>query len=347
MHRLACFHILLFLLLLASCSPDVEVYAPERELYIVYGILNPQAQVQYVTVTKVFQFHGDAYAYAAQTDLTARGLEVTLNADTLVWTSRLVEIIDSVPGLFAATTGAYRFETAGTQALHAGKRYDLRITKPGDPNFLITSYTEIPTQPVLTEPGEPIFSVQQGTYTFPTVDFSLDQSVYFDRGTGKGFELRIYVTYKDAGTIHTARWGPTSIFKTPVRCHANVGAGESCYQIPGGNVPNVWHSILSNYPDTVDFIDTLRVARSLDSLDKTAWMEITAVDSFLTSYLVANNPFGFGLNLLMDKQEFTNISGDNAGVFGSINTASNYIFLGSCTRWLMGLRGRRPPGCGG
>ncbi len=341
------FPALLCLCLLAACSPDVDVYAPERELFVVYGVLDPDKPVQYVTITKVYQTKGDAYAYASQNDLTARGMQVRMRSGTQVLQAALVQIVDTIPDMFSPTTAAYRFETTGPNALVPGRRYDLEITKPGDSAWMISAYTEIPTQPVLTSPGPPIYSAQLETYTYPTIDFSEDQDIYFDRGSGRGFELRVYVEYQDGENRHVARWGPTPVFKRPVRCNANVGVGEGCYEIPNLSVPNVFHSVFAQYPDTVYVYDTIRVARTLDSLNRTAWIEVTSVDSFLTSYLTANTAFGFGLNLLMDKKEYSNISGGNVGIFGAIHTSSNYVFLGSCTRWLMGLRGRRPAGCGG
>lgn len=329
-----------------GCSPTVDVYAPEKELYVVYGVLNPAQPVQYVTVTKVFQYEGDVYAYAGEHDMTARGLAVTLRADSLVWQATLVEVPDTLPNLFAKTTGAYRFETVGAQALQPGRRYNLEIRKPDDPDFGIFAHTQIPTAPILTSPGPPIYSAQEGLYTFPSVEFSEEQAIYFERGTGNGFEVRVFVEYMDHDERHVARWGPTGIFQSAVRCNANVGVGEGCYEIPSAAVPNVLHTIFAAYDDTVYVHDTIRIAQTLDSLSRTAWVEVTAVDSAMTAYLLANSPFGYGLNLLMDKREYSNISGGNTGVFGAIHTHANYVFLGSCTRWLAGLRGRRPSGCG-
>jgi hypothetical protein len=327
----------------AACSPDVDVYAPERELYVVYGVLDKAAALQYVTVTKVFQYEGDAYAYAAATDLTARGLRVRLLADSTAWEGQLVDLQDTLSNLFSNSTGAYRFETSGGQALQSGKRYDLEITKPDNTDFLITAYTVIPTQPIIKAPGNPIYSASLGLYSYPTMEFADEQMIYFERGSGSGFEVRVYVEYHAGAKTHIARWGPTAVFKAAVGC--NVDTKDGCYKIPRGSVPNVLHSIFSTYPDTVTVIDTLRRAYTLDSLDKTAWVEVTAIDSFLTNYMIANSPFGFGINLLMDKAEYSNISGDNAGVFGSIRVRKQYIFLDACTKYLSGLRGRKPGNC--
>jgi hypothetical protein len=339
---------LLFLLLsLAGCNPEVDVYAPEKELYAVYGVLNPKAPQQYVTVTKVFQTDGDAYLYAAQNDLTARGLVVTLQSDSIQLTSDLIEIPDTLQTLFPRTTGVYRILTTGGDALQPGRRYDLRITKPDDPDFSITSWTVIPTQPILTSPGPPYYSEQQRTYTFPSIDFMDDLSVTFWTGSGKGFELRLYVKYWDGQVEKTAQWGPTPVFMTPKGCNANVGQGEMCYEIGETSVSNALYSIFAAYlPDTVELLDTVRVASTLDSLSQKTWMEVTGVDSFLTLYLYSSNPIGFGVNLLLDKPDYTNISGENTGIFGSINTSRRYIFLGDCVRWLSGLHVVRPHGCG-
>lgn len=328
------------------CNPEVEVYAPERELYAVYGVLNPKATEQHVFITKVFQTEGDAYLHAAQNDLTARNMTVTLGTDSTLVQAMLVDIRDSLQGLFPLTTGVYRFSTTGSTALQPGKRYQLRITQSHNPDFLITAWTEIPTAPKLTSPGAPYYSELHQTYTFPTLEFSKDETVTFDAGTGMGFELRIYVNYWDGESEQTAQWGPTAIFQFPVRCRSNFLRGEMCYQITAGSVPNTLHAIFDDYhPDTVEVIDTIRVAYVLDSLNTTVWMEVTAVDSMLTQYLLANNPFGFGTNLLLDKPEFSNIGGGNTGIFGSYHAHSRYIFLSECTRWLAGLRGKRPRGC--
>jgi hypothetical protein len=115
---------LLLLVLGASCNPEVEVYAPEKELYAVYGVLNPNSPQQLVTVTKVFQSVGDASLYAATNDLTARGLKVVLKSDSAEIQATLIEIPDSLQGQFPLTTGVYRFATNGPDALKPGERYE-------------------------------------------------------------------------------------------------------------------------------------------------------------------------------------------------------------------------------
>jgi hypothetical protein len=154
------------------------------------------------------------------------------------------------------------------------------------------------------------------------------------------------VKYWNGHSENIAQWGPTSIFLEPKRCQVDLANGQMCRIIPKRSVTNALHSIFEGYhPDTVYIHDTIRVAHVLDQLSKKSWLEVTCVDSALTYYLYANNPFGFGTNMLIDKQEYSNISGGNIGIFGSINTTFRYFFLGSCSRWLAGLRGTQPAGC--
>ncbi|MFN8397601.1 MAG: hypothetical protein U0176_23480 [Bacteroidia bacterium] len=336
----------LLMLLLSACSPDVDVYAPEKESYVVYGVLNPKSSVQYVTITKVFQFEGDALLYAAQNDLTARGMRVQLISEDSTLTGTLVEMPDSMPGRFPLTTGVYAFSTVGAHKIVEGKRYDLRITKPDNANFLITAHTIVPTPPLVYSPSGPLYSEEHGTYSFPTIEFAKDQVVEWKTGSGMGYEVRVFVKYVADGVAHIAQWGPTAIQTQPEGCRSASVKNALCKGIAEGSVPRVLHGIFDDYPDTVDVYDTLRVAHSLDSLDRTAWVEVTCVDSALTYYLRANNPFGFGTNLLIDKPDYSNISGENTGIFGSYNTHLRYVFLGPCTRWMAGLREPRPPRCG-
>ena len=154
------------------------------------------------------------------------------------------------------------------------------------------------------------------------------------------------VKYVAEGVERIAQWGPTAIQVQPEGCRSASTRNALCKGIPEGTVPRVLHGIFDDYPDTVEVYDTLRVARSLDSLNRRAWVEVTCVDSALTYYLRANNPFGFGTNMLIDKPDYSNISGEHTGIFGSYNTHFRYVFLGSCTRWMAGLKEARPPGCG-
>jgi hypothetical protein len=336
---------LLLLGLLSACNPTVDVYAPEKEIFVVYGVLNPDNSEQYVSVTKAFQVESDALVYAAESDLSVRDLDVRLISDSTVWEGQIVDLPRQGEGLFSNSTGAYRFETSGNMALQQERKYMLEIRKPGNDTFLITAETRIPARPLLKSPGAPIFSPMQGTYTFPTVNFEAEQDILFLMGGGFGFELRIYVEFEDGLGTKEIMWGPTAMFTENRHCPGNNDRGEMCYQIPGKAVPRKLMTLVANLPDSVYFIDTMRVAPQVTGLSESAWMEVTAVDSALSMYIIAGNPFGYGLDLLQDRKLLDNISGENIGILGSYSTHKRYIFLSACTKYLAGITRVAPADC--
>lgn len=336
---------LLLLGFLSACNPTVDVYAPEKEVFVVYGVLDPDKSEQFVSITKAFQIESDALIYAQETDLSVRDLEVRIVSDSTVWQGQVVDLPRQGEGLFSNSTGAYRFETSGNAAMAVERNYQLEIRKPGNDTFLITAETRIPAKPYLKSPGGPIFSPMQGTYTFPTVDFEAEQDVLFLMGGGFGFELRIYVEFEDGLGTRELLWGPTSLFTENKHCPGNNDRGEMCYQIPEKAVPRKLKTLVANLPDSLHFIDTLRVANQVSGLSESVWMEVTAVDSALSLYIIAGNPFGYGLDLLQDRRLLDNISGENIGIFGSYSTHKRYIFLSSCTKYLAGITQVPPADC--
>lgn len=331
---------------LGGCNPEVEVYAPERELYAVYGVLNPRAESQYIRISKVFQTEGDAYVYAGANDLSAKGMHVTMKGDGKAWTASLVENVPKDDeGVFHPSHCIYRFDTKDADSLRGGYLYELEIRKPDEPDFLMRAWTLIPGVPDLTSPGGVIYSPLQEIYSYPTWDFDDESIIRFTHQGGKGFELRLHLDYFDGNEQKTARWGPTRIFLESKGCRANEERNEMCYEIKEGVVGLGLRTQLEQAQGPVGFYDTLRVSKSQDSLSQVVRFEVTAVDTFLTAMLHSNTSFGFGLNLLLDKPEITNISGGNVGIFGSINTTFRYINLGGCTKYSAGLSNYLPSNC--
>ena len=328
-----------------ACNPTLDVLAAEKELYVVYGVLNPKKDEQYIRISKVFQTESDALVYAAQEDLTAYGMQVSLSSWDTTYTGELVPQAPKEPGLFFEEQGIYQINTPDGHRLRPGETYQLRIRKPDDPDFLITARTIVPTAPRILSPGGIIYSPITGLFTYPSVEYDKDQVVRFHNVTGEGFELRLYLDYWDGEQVQTAMWGPTRIFREPEGCAEDQTNGRMCYEIPKRIVPTSILADVVNAPGPVRMIDTVRVAMTPDSLSRIARLEVTAVDTHLTNYLHSNTSFGFGLNLLMDKPEVTNISGENVGIFGAINTSHQYIFIGPCTRYLAGFSPTAPSFC--
>ena len=335
------------LLLLAGCKPEFEVFAPEKDLYAVYGVLHPDKDYQYVKISRVYQFEGDAYLYASQNDLTVKGLNMTLSGNGDIIEAVQLDSVPRDPGDFVSSQTIYRFDTRGATRLVPGQRYNLRITRPDNPDWLITSTTVIPEKPIMQSPGEPLI-LPGPEYTLPSMDFSEDTEIQFFAGNAMGFEVRVIINYRDGGEEKQMRWGPTPVFTEDVRCPGSKFKNERCYEIPEMSVVRLIISAKERSQGSFGIEEEPRIAGRIADLPTSCYVEATAIDSGLTTFLAAENPFGFGLNLLMDRPNTSNISGDNTGIFGSINTDRNYFVLGTCTKYLSGMIDPvfPPIGCG-
>lgn len=329
----------------SGCQPEVDVLAVEKELYAVHAILHPDRNEQFIRIAKVFQLEGDALIYAGAEDLSALGMNVSVIGNDTTFAAELVTDQVKEPGLFSQEHALYRINTPLGHRLIPGERYRLDIQKQDDPSIHITSWTDIPTKPAIKSPGGALYAPLSGIYTYNSMDFYDDQVVRFHTGSGTGFEVRIFVDFWDGEKIATARWGPTRIFREPYRCVENTNYDRNCYEITKKLVGISLAKYVAAAPGPVAMLDSVRTARSLDSLSNHVRLEVTACDTFLSTFLHANTPFGFGVNLLMDKPEYSNISGDNVGVFGSINTGLQYFFLGPCAQYQAGLSSVNPGYC--
>jgi hypothetical protein len=322
------------LLLLYGCEPKFDLLADAKELYVVYGVLDPDASVQWIKVQQVWQVNGDATLYAAENDLSASGLDVRIEGGGRIWHAIETDEISREPGAFTAHQKLYKIHTPPDSALFEGSEYRLIIQKPGDLDFEpITAVTRIPHAPRLTVPGPPLYNIHTYLYSYPKVDFTDDYVVYFQPSDAMGYEVRVGVEYLKDGIGASGHWITPGTFSQPIRCGRTVGQGEICYEIPGGAIPRQLRKIKQQAGAGFSYWDDPQVAGQLASLSKAAWVEVTAVDSALTRFLASNQAFGFGTNLLLDKADYTNLSGAHIGIFGSFATDRHQIFLSECTKY--------------
>jgi len=334
----------LFALMMFGCNPEFEVYAPERPTFIVYGVLDATKDVQFVKLTETFQSQGDALAYAETADLALKDMQVTIKGNGKLYEGELEEI-QREEGLFPAVHTVYKFNTSGADKIVGEETYTLTIKDLEDSNLLITANTVVPGDVNMVEPAAPRYNSSLGVYFLPIIDLHDD---YFARARSQkayGFEVRFYVEVEQEGSKRTIQYGPLPIQNEPRGCSATVGRGEMCLKVPGGSVGNYLLGDISKIEGQAFHYDSVRTAMSLAELSKTTWVEITAVDSFLTRYLQVNNPFGFGLNLLIDKPELSNVFGADAGLFGSINHSFEYVKLDDCTKYKAGFLTTQPSHC--
>ena len=55
-------------LVLASCSTDVDIYAEYRQVPVIYGLLDANADTNFIKISRSFYVQGDAYQAALNPD---------------------------------------------------------------------------------------------------------------------------------------------------------------------------------------------------------------------------------------------------------------------------------------
>ena len=343
------FILLLAAALLPSCKTDFEVYAPEKEIRVVYCILNPADTVQYVRIAKAFQFKGDAIAFAGANDLSVKNLDVKLIGNGVTYHAIEMNDIPKDSGMFYPVHTLYKFVTdssgPGKQKLAKGETYRLEIGT-SDAGDYITGETSIPTSPKI----KGSLSLQAGAGNTKCVPrLALDDAfiLTFDQGTGKAFEVRVYFDYFENGQPRQSMWGPSFPFRESRGCIS--GAGQLCYSFSQGELVSFFKQYMPSGPvysyDRSDSCVTVGVV-SLDSLAKPIRFEVTAMDEYLGNYIEVNNPAFEDLS--GTKPEYTNLTGniEVIGIFGSISKDWKGAILQPCPEWQLGLNFTpKPPDC--
>lgn len=344
-------------LLMISCETTFDPYAPEEEIYVVYGVLNPQADEQFVRVARAFRTDGDAYAYAAANDLSYSGLQVTVSENNHIY--ELEPTMDyprDADGVFTEDQTVYRFLTDGSTghpAIKANTQYTLKVGSADQETF-VTARTLTPDIPQIRSPiGD--WSPGNGLNCRKSISLDRDLDIEFTSVERTGcenrtlmYEIRMLFDYQENGDAKQVIWGPT----VPFNCSSNCSGSDRkvCYQIKKDRILNYYNTFLpvqsgsaytyTNLPECDPDITLLA-----DPLE----IEVTVMDLVLSTYMAANSPTI--LDLTGARPEYTNVeSGEGVqayGVFASINVSEQHFTLSSCTEYKLGLNGLiNPPfGC--
>lgn len=99
---------IIFLILFSSCSTDVEINAEYKEIPVVFCVLNPSREYQYVKINKVYLGEGDVYQMARESDSLFFNEEIVVTLKKIVnnhivssWTFEKTDTIIKDDGLFA------------------------------------------------------------------------------------------------------------------------------------------------------------------------------------------------------------------------------------------------------
>lgn len=337
-----------------SCSTDFEVYAPDKEIRTLWGVLNPQDSVQYVRIAQAYQVRGDAIEYAANNDLSLQNLTVTLKGSNgTSYTATPVTDVPKESGTFFQGQTVYAFYTDGSgpgrELLEAGEIYTIEVGASDSPDYMVAG-TTIPPAPELG--GALTLTDNFGLKCLPRLFLDRDLNVRWrsrlsneDRSKRiHGFELRVGLEITRNGVPDTLEWGPTDLLFNNFGC--NEGGGNICYKFRQRELLGFWGARMpldQGIEYRYNTRDSCLPVAEVEDLPKSLWFEVTALDTFLTKYMEVNDP-KFS-DLTGAKPEYTNVSGniETYGVFGSVNVDRKYAIMRECGEYLLGLNGRPQP----
>lgn len=328
-----------------SCTTEVDINAPYKDIYVVYGVLDANDSIQYIRVSKAFLVNEDAIEYAKDHDPSVKGLNVVLKGYNRTYTATQ---IDNVPlkgeGAFYPFTTLYKIETKGADALSAGRKYELTITKPDNDSIQITAYTYVPPIPEVTFPNyapgpgntRAIRQAElQGNY-------EVTWKAYAGVSAAYGYEVRAFLYHETNGNPDTATYlSNLALNGTGQRCVP--AQGTMCYNFQPKEIIRAFRNQMSD-ANAIYTYDAEPKSGLIPDLPKSLRYEVTAIDSALTKYLRVNSPSYTDFNTI--RPEYTNLKGkvDVYGVFGAISKASAYTIMDDCPEYLLRLNNTPLPG---
>lgn len=332
-----------------GCSTEVDLTAPPKDIWVVYGTLVEGDTVQYVRVSRGFLVEEDALAFAKENDLSAKDLELQLEGNGRTLVAQEVDSVPKVPedGLFYPFTTLYRFDTKGADALSLGADYTLTVRARRDEGAFLTSRTQIPEQPRFTFPRQ--FYRPVGTQRcLEPLALEADLPVVFTPGTiapAAAYELSASMIYTENGVSKLATFGPTPMFSTNRGCSR---AGGLCYELIAGDVLRAWVADINRQPQNVyryDVTDANACNQEISFLPQVCQLTLTAMDENIMKFRRAGDPSFVDFNSV--RQSFTNITSEQdmipLGIFGGLARQQVSFRLSECSEFLLGLNGTPEP----
>lgn len=342
------FAFLVMLIVGVSCSTEVDINAPEKPIWAVYGVLNQDAPAQYIRVSMGFLPESNAFEYAKENDLSVKDLRVTLtSASGKVYQATQLDSLIKEPedGTFNEYTTLYQFHTEGSEALTPGETYTLRIAKMGDDNFELQAETAVPLVPRISRPSQTLCSgngrgLQSISLDRETRVEWTDRRAFDEGKPGKAFELRAFLAYQEDGVDDTVKFGPSRMIDF------QACPSAYCYRFREKELLSTFLTRMDQKPGAIyTYVDTPTCSQP-ELLAKSFWYEVTAMDTFLYRYRLANDPLFTDFNTT--RPEFSNIAGSETviGIFGSISITRQYAAMNKCSRYLLNLNDEPQPNLG-
>lgn len=305
--------VVLAALSLVSCKPDVELTSDYKDVTVVYGLLNPLDNYQYIKIYKGYLTKDNALVWAKDLDNISYYNDITVKMEEYYPESeggelRYTYVLDTVMsisknyGVFASPTQVlYRMK----KSIREGFRYKLVIENKNNGRVVISETNTIANM---------AFNIPLGTsHSISTINLNKDDpwSVGFKTNSWpeNAYAVDAYVTFryieKDKVTGDTVHKAVRDIRVTPGFTAGNETSFKPnvIYRILKENIEendNVWR-----FPDTYECID----------------IKLWACDQVYYTYYKTAQPSS---SIVQDRVNYTNIKADDDMALGFFASRSYY-----------------------
>lgn len=272
--------------LFASCKQEVDLYADYKEIPIIYGMLDAEADTNFIKITRSFYAQGDAYQIAQNPDsscypgkLDARLTEFRNGQKTREIMLDTITICDKQEGIFYAPKQKLYFTAEPLCKNTSGERYAYQLT-------VVFPHDTITTRCDMV--GNDGFRAQSGAFNFSKENFFRKRDFRFWSAiNGSLYHFSLAFTFLEQRTPggdsvpRTMYWDLYDYDDSYLSTHTAEGG---CY------VFNYYANAF--YDALADFIggDTAIVGLKRYITDYPIELFMTACGSNLQQYLYYNDP---------------------------------------------------------
>ena len=319
MKKVLVFLFIPLVLLLGACSTDVDLYADYEAVPIIYGLLDPNADTNYVKITRIMSVHGDAYQAAQNPDssnypgkLDARIVEYC-NGDSLRTIALdTITIHNKEQGVFYAPAQKLYYTTEPLNINNMEEKYSYRLI------------VVLPDRTINTEAdivGNSSFGIQSLGVNFSKEYFGMGSRQFLFKPATNAAMYHVTMAFT---FLEQRSPGDDSIPRT---IHWEIGTFSDGYfqYHTDGDAYVFPYRPETFYEQLTEFIggDTAVVGLKRYIGDFPVEVTITAGGEHLWQYVNYNNTAS---GFVVGDPEFSTIE-DGFGVFSSRNTARRSVRL--------------------
>ena len=319
---LSLFSFFAFLILFNACSTDVDLYADYKDITVVYGLLDSDADTNFIKINKAFLGPGNAYDIALNADscnypekLNARIIEYRASASGSNYQKitefplDTITVHDKEVGLFYAPDQLVYYTThkinKNTEQYHY--RYELQIER-GD--SIVSATTNIV--------GGGLFSVPQGSFNF---------SSSTNEGKVKFFPCEYASLYEVFFKFHFTEVSPSGSVERCMTWPLGSHAAADLFMENGLYIVSYTASMFFDNLATMLGDDTLATDVVRQFTDYPLEVCVAAGGDELYNFITDNGPSS---SIVQTLPEYTNVHG-GYGVLSSRTMYSKWMRLAGLT----------------